>query len=81
MAVAERFGLSSEPLTDFEPVQPPEAVQAVAFVVVQLSVDELPLVTVVGVALNDTVGGVGPEATVTVTDCVAVPPAPVQVSA
>ena len=81
MAVAVRFDRSSEPLTDFEPVQPPEAVQAVAFVVVQLSVDELPLVTVVGVALSDTVGGVGPAATVTVTDCAAVPPAPVQVSA
>jgi hypothetical protein len=81
LAVAVRFGRSSEPLTDFEPVQPPEAVHAVALVVVQLSVDESPLVTVVGVASNDTVGGIGPAATVTVTVCIAVPPAPVQVSA
>ena len=75
-----RFGRSSEPFGDFVPVQPPEAVQAVAFVLVQLSVDEPPLVTVVGVAVNDTEGGVGPAATVTVTDCAAEPPAPVQVS-
>lgn len=75
-----RFGRTSEPFGDFVPVQPPEAVQAVAFELVQLSVDELPLVTVVGVALNDTVGGVGPVATVMVTDCAAEPPAPVQVS-
>ena len=61
------------------PVQPPEAVQDVAFVLVQLRVEELPLMTVVGVALKVTVGTVGPEATVTVTDCAAVPPAPVHV--
>jgi hypothetical protein len=64
----------------FIPDQPPEAVQAVALALVQLRVEELPVVTVVGVALKVTVGTVGPEATVTVTDCAAVPPAPVQVS-
>lgn len=75
-----RFGLTSDPIGAFVPVQPPEAVQVVALVLVQFNVEELPLVTVVGVALNDTVGGVGPAATVTVTDCAAVPPAPMQVS-
>lgn len=64
----------------FVPLQPPEAVQPVALVLVQLRVDELPLVTVVGVALRVTVGTVGPAATVTVTDCAAVPPSPVHVS-
>lgn len=64
----------------FDPLQPPDAVQVVALVLVQLRVEELPLVTVVGVAFNVTVGAVGPDATVTVTDCAAVPPAPVQVS-
>ena len=63
-----------------DPLQPPDAVQLVALVLVQLRVEELPLVTVDGVALKVTVGTVGPDATVTVTDCAAVPPAPVQVS-
>ena len=75
-----RLGRNSEPVGDLVPVHPPDAVQALAFVLVQLSVEEPPLVTVVGVAFSDTVGGVGPAATVTVTDCAAVPPAPVQVS-
>lgn len=75
-----RLGRNSEPFVALVPVQPPEAVQALAFVLVQFSVEESPLVIVVGAALNDTVGGVGPDATVTVTDCAAVPPAPVQVS-
>jgi hypothetical protein len=75
-----RLGRNSEPVVDLVPVHPPDAVQALAFVLVQLSVEEPPLVTVVGVAFSDTVGGVGPAATVTVTDCAAVPPAPVQVS-
>jgi hypothetical protein len=67
-------------LVAFDPLQPPEAVQAVAFALVQLRVEELPLMTDDGVALSDTLGGVGPDATVTVTDCVAVPPAPVHIS-
>jgi hypothetical protein len=54
-------------------------VQAVALVDVQVRVDALPLATLVGLALNDTVGAEGAE-TVTVADCDAEPPAPVQVS-
>ena len=46
---------------------------------VQVRVDALPLLTLAGLALNDTVGAAGAE-TVTVADCDAEPPAPVQVS-
>jgi len=60
-----------------EPVQPPEAAQEVAFVDVQLKVEVAPLATVLGLALSVTVGaGV---VTVTVADCAALPPLPVQV--
>jgi hypothetical protein len=67
----------------FDPDQAPEAVHAVALVDDQLSVDEPPLVTVVGLALSVTVGaGVGGGVALTVTDTVWVtdPPPPVQVS-
>ena len=60
------------------PLHPPDAVQLVALAEVQVSVDALPLATLVGLALNDTVGAGGAE-TVTVADCDAEPPAPVQV--
>ena len=46
---------------------------------VQVSVEALPLATLVGLALNDTVGAGGAE-TLTVVDCDAEPPVPVQVS-
>ena len=52
--------------------------QAVALVEVQVRVDALPLVTLAGLALNATVGAGGAE-TVTVADCEAEPPVPVQV--
>jgi hypothetical protein len=61
------------------PDQPPEAVHAVAFVELQLSVEVPPLLTVLGVAVKVTVGAAAE--TVTVADCVALPPAPVHVSA
>jgi hypothetical protein len=67
-----------DPLVAWEPLHPPEAVQAVALLEVQLKVDALPLETLEGLALNDTVGAGGAD-TVTVTDCEADPPAPVQV--
>ena len=59
------------------PDQPPEATQLLAFVEDQLSVDDPPLLTVVGLALTLTVGG---AATLTVTDWLALPPGPLQVS-
>jgi len=69
------------PLTGFAPLQPPEAVQEVAFAELQLSVAALPRVRLVGFALSVTVGAAGVLAA-TVTDAVAslLPPAPVQVS-
>jgi hypothetical protein len=66
------------------PDQPPEAVQEVALVEDQVSVEAPPLATEVGFAASDTVGtgGGGADAAVTVTvaDALALPPAPVQVS-
>jgi hypothetical protein len=66
----------SEPLLNFGPLQPPVAVQAVAFVELQLSSDEPPLETIVGLAVIDADG-----VTITVALALAlVPPAPMQVS-
>jgi len=45
-----------EPLTALLPLQPPDAVQAVAFVADQVSVELVPLVTELGAALIETVG-------------------------
>lgn len=59
------------------PVQPPVAVQLVAFVVLQVSVDEPPLATVVGLAANVSVGA---GTTVSVALWLPLPPIPVQVS-
>lgn len=64
------------PLVAFEPVQPPDAVQLVVFVVFHVSVDALPIRTVAGVAVRVIVGaGAAME---TVADWLAVPPGPVQ---
>jgi hypothetical protein len=52
-------------------------VQAVALVEDQVNVELLPLATLVGLALKDTLGEAAE--TVTVADCAAEPPAPVQV--
>jgi len=57
--------------------QAPDATQEVALVEVHDSVEVPPLVTVLGLALKVTVGA--GEVTVTVADCAALPPAPVQV--
>jgi hypothetical protein len=67
------------PLVGSLPDQPPEAVQLVAFVEDQLSIADPPLLTVVGLALRVTVGLPGAE-TLTVTDWLALPPDPLQVS-
>ena len=71
--------LDCDPLTALLPDQPPEAVQAVVLVEVQVSVAALPLATVLGVAARLTVGA--GALTDTVADCVALPPVPVQVRA
>jgi hypothetical protein len=74
-----------EPEVALLPLQPPEAVQEVAFVELHVSVELPPLDTLVGFALIVTVGapggGGGPGGcTVTVTSWLTEPPDPVQVS-
>jgi hypothetical protein len=70
--------LDCDPLIALLPDQPPEAVHAVALVDDQVNVEAAPLFTVLGVAERLTVGAAGVTDTVAV--CVALPPAPVQVS-
>jgi hypothetical protein len=65
------------PLTANGPLQPPEAVQAVASVELQVNTDAPPLATDVGAAAK-VAEGTGSTATVVVV-AVLVPPAPVQV--
>jgi hypothetical protein len=67
-----------EPLAALLPDQAPEALQEVAFLADQVSVELLPLATVLGLAAKLTVGA--GAVTETVADCDALPPAPVQVS-
>lgn len=69
------------PEVPFAPLQPPEAVHDVAFVVDHVSVLDPPLSIRLGDADRDTVGAGGPEPwTVTVTLACAEPPEPVHVS-
>ena len=68
------------PLVTLLPDHPPDAVQLVACVEDQLSVEAEPLPTVPGLALRVTVGLAGAD-TITVTDLVTLPPGPLQVSA
>ena len=67
-----------DPLTALAPDHDPEAVQAVALVADQVSVELLPLATVLGFAARLMVGT--GCVTDTVADCAALPPVPVQVS-
>ena len=69
-----------EPLVPLLPAQPPEAVQVVAWVLDQVSVELLPLAIVLGLAARVIVGAGAVAVTATVADCVALPPAPVQIS-
>ena len=46
------------PLVAFAPLQPPEAVHAVAFAELHVSVEAAPLATDIGVALRDVVGNI-----------------------
>jgi hypothetical protein len=61
------------------PDQLPDAVQDVALAELQCKVALLPLLIVLGDAANETVGPLA-ALTVTVVDCAAEPPGPVQVS-
>ncbi len=69
------------PLVASVPVQPPEAVQDVALVELQVSTELPPLAIADGAALKLTVGTTGVDETVTVAVTGSlVPPAPVQTS-
>lgn len=69
------------PLVASVPVQPPEAVQDVALVELQVSTEVPPLAIADGAALKLTVGTTGVDETVTVAVTGSlVPPAPVQTS-
>jgi len=76
--LADTAPVDCEPLSALLPLQPPDAVQAVALVLDQVSVEAPPAFTLLGVAVSVTVGALWE--TVTVADWVADPPAPVQVS-
>jgi hypothetical protein len=76
-AVALSAPVDCDPLIAWEPLQAPDAVQVVALVEDQVSVEVPPWATLDGLAVSETLGG-GAE-TVTVADCDAEPPAPVQV--
>jgi len=78
LVAALRATVVDEPLVGSAPVQPPEAVQAVALVEDQVSVDVAPLLTVLGLAVI-VIAGLG-VLTVTVADWTALPPSPVHVS-
>ena len=66
------------PLSALAPDQSPDAVQAEAFWVDQVSIEAAPATTVPGEALKVTKGG--KAETVTVADCAAEPPSPVHAS-
>lgn len=75
-----RVPVDCEPLSDLLPDHPFEAEQAVEFCDDQVSTALLPLVMVLGLAARATVGACGDVLMDTVADCVALPPAPVQVN-
>jgi hypothetical protein len=75
--VAVRAAVVCEPAVALAPLQPPEAVQAVALVDDQVNAEVAPLLTVTGFAVRVT-AGVG-AVTDTVADCAALPPLPLQV--
>jgi hypothetical protein len=64
-------------LSALPPLQAPEATQELAFVALQINVELPPVAMVPGSAEIVTTGGAAD--TVTVADCAALPPGPVQV--
>jgi hypothetical protein len=76
--LADNTPVDCEPLAALLPLHEPDAVQDVAFVADQVSVEPVPLVTELGAALIKTAGA--GEVTETVADCVALPPGPVHVN-
>ena len=76
--LAVNAAVDSLPLVAMLPLQPPEAVQLVASVELHVNVDDPPLLTLVGLAVSVTVGA--GAVTDTLTDLLALPPVPVQLS-
>jgi hypothetical protein len=76
--LVDKGPVDAEPLAGLAPVQAPAAVQEVALAADQFRVELLPLITELGLELRLTVGA--GDFTDTVADCVALPPAPVQVN-
>jgi hypothetical protein len=76
---AVRGPVDCEPLVGSVADQPPDAVQDAALTELQFKVALLPLLIVLGDAVNETVGALV-ALTVTVADCAAEPPGPVQVN-
>jgi hypothetical protein len=74
--LADIAPVDCEPLSPLLPLQPPDALHEVALVLDQVSKEEAPEFTVLGVALSVTIGAL--LETVTVADCAALPPLPVQ---
>ena len=68
--------LDCDPVSVSEPDQAPDAVQELALLELQVSVELPPLATLVGLAVSATVGAAA--LTMTVADWEADPPAPVQ---
>jgi hypothetical protein len=64
--LADNTPVDCEPLSALLPLQPPDAVQAVAFVADHVSVELFPLATELGAALMETVGAA--EVTETMAD-------------
>jgi len=79
VAVAVSAPVDCDPLVALAPDQAPEAVHEVAFVADQVTVELDPLATVLGLAVTVTLGAAAVGVTETVTVCVALPPAPLQV--
>ena len=77
MPLVVRAPVDSLPEVALAPDQAPEAVQEVAFVEDQVSVEDAPFAIDAGFAVSVTVGTGG--ATVTSADALALPPNPVQV--
>ena len=75
--MAESAPVEREPLAGSLPDQAPDAEQEVAFVADHDSIELLPLITELGLALRLIVGA--GDFTETVADCAALPPLPVQV--
>ena len=77
--LADTAPVDWEPLSPLLPLQPPDALHDVALVLDQVSTEEAPEFTVLGAALSVTIGAL--LETVTVADCAALPPLPVQLRA